>query len=138
MPSFRSTGRIDRSIWPLLLERLEDRVNPGFVAPIGFDAGGHPASVVAGDFNGDGVLDLAVANYSSNDVSVLLGNGDGSFQLARNFAAGMYPVSIAVGDFNSDGWQDLAVANNASATVSVLLGNGDGSFQPARNSQVGR
>jgi hypothetical protein len=71
-------------------------------------------------------------------VSVLLGNGDGTFQAARNFAAGIRPYSVAVGDFNGDGTPDLAVANDTfSGTVSVLLGNGDGTFQAARNFAAG-
>ena len=92
------------------------------------------------DFNGDGKPDLAVANHNvSNDVSVLLGNGDGTFQTAQNFAAGLTPSSVAVGDLNGDGKPDLAVANNSrdSGTVSVLLGNGDGTFQAAQNFAVG-
>jgi hypothetical protein len=90
-----------------------------------------------GDFNGDGLLDLAVANYGpSPSVSVLLGNGDGTFQTARNFAAGGYPRSVAVGDFNGDGVLDLAVANPF-ANVSVLLGNGDGTFQAPRSFPAG-
>ena len=55
-------------------------------------------------------------------MSVLLGNGDGSFQDAVNFVAGRYPSSVAVGDFNGDGKADLAVANRLSSNVSVLLG----------------
>jgi hypothetical protein len=70
-------------------------------------------------------------------VSVLLGNGDGTFQAARNFAAGNRPWSVAVGDFNGDGIPDLAVANSYSNNVSVLLGNGDGTFQAARNFAAG-
>jgi hypothetical protein len=98
-----------------------------FQAPRSFAAGALPQSVAVGDFNGDGVLDLAVANYFSDNVSVLLGNGDGSFQDASSFAAGRDPRSVAVGDFNGDGLLDLAVAN--AGGVRVLLGNGDGSFQ---------
>src|SRR5262245_63829101 len=87
--------------------------------------------------NGDGVPDLAVANGMSNSVSVLLGNGDGSFQAARNFGAGRAPYSAVAGDFNGDGLLDLAIANSASDDVSVLLGNGDGSFQTARSFGAG-
>jgi hypothetical protein len=90
-----------------------------------------PESVAVGDFLGKGVLDLAVANQGDNKVSVLQGNGDGSFQAARNYAVGTNPVSVAVGDFLGNGILDLAVANQGDNTVSVLLGNGDGSFQAA-------
>ncbi len=109
-----------------------------FIARRDFAAGAIPFSVAVGDFNGDGVQDLAVANGVG--VSVLLGNRDGSFQGAQNFAAGFGPFSVAVGNFNGDGVQDLAVANDifsAPGTVSVLLGNGDGSFQAARNFGAG-
>src|SRR5438128_2058650 len=88
-------------------------------------AGSSPASVVAGNFNGDGKLDLAVANAGSNNVSMLLGNGDGTFKPALNSGV-LGPGSLAVGDFNGDGKLDLAVTN---AGVSILLGNGDGAFR---------
>jgi FG-GAP-like repeat/FG-GAP repeat/IPT/TIG domain len=94
---------------------------------------GNPVSVAAGDFNGDGKLDLAVANVggSVGAVSILLGNGEGTFQPAVNYDAGSTPDSVAIGDFNGDGKLDLVVANHLGATVSVLLGNGDGTFQSA-------
>jgi hypothetical protein len=82
--------------------------------------------VAVGDFNGDGKADLAVANYSDHSVSVLLGNGDGTFQTHVDYATGSGPDSVAVGDFNGDGKADLAVTNDYA--VSVLLGNGDGTF----------
>src|SRR5437773_8612290 len=91
-----------------------------------FEAGTAPTSVAMGDFNGDGRPDLAVLNRVSQDVSVLLGNGDGTFGAQTRFAAGSYPYSVAVGDFNGDGRPDLAVANYLSNDVSVLLGKGDG------------
>jgi len=99
-------------------------------------------SVAVGDFNGDGKLDLAVANISLGNpgpisVSVLLGNGDGTFQPAVNYSAGSYPSSVTVADFNGDGKLDLAVANNGSNNVSILLGNGDGTFQPAVDYSAG-
>ena len=70
-------------------------------------------------------------------MSVLLGNGNGTFQAAVNYAAGTYPYSVAVGDFNGDGKADLAVANYGSDNVSVLLGNGNGTFQAAVNYAAG-
>ena len=110
-----------------------------FSAPTTFGAGVNPYSIAVGDFNADGKQDLAVANYSvddgftSNGVSILLGNGDGSFGTNTNFAAGTGPRSVVVGDFNADGKQDLAVANERSSNVSILLGNGDGTFGAANN-----
>jgi hypothetical protein len=125
---------------PWLLE-LEGRALPSFVAPRVYDTGGDPKSAAVGDFNGDGAPDLAVANVLqfSGTVSVLLGNGDGSFAAARTVDAGSSPQSVAVGDFNGDGNLDLAVANYGRSdpgSVSVLLGNGDGSFRPAVNYAV--
>jgi FG-GAP-like repeat len=93
--------------------------------------GTNPSSVAIGDLNGDGRLDLAVANAGSNTVSVLLGNGNGSFSAATPYATGANPQSVAIGDLNGDGRLDLAVANYDSNTVSVLLGNGNGSFSAA-------
>ncbi len=95
-----------------------------------YPAGGFTAANVApGDFNGDGTLDLAVANFNTSNVGVLLGNGDGSFKapwVTGNI--GTHPQSIAVGDFNGDGKLDLAVGTG-DPDVRILLGNGDGTFQ---------
>ncbi len=106
---------------------------PGRVLPVGTQ----PYSVALGDFNGDQTPDLAVANRGSNDISVLLGNSQGSFGAAINFTVGMTPVSMAVGDFNGDKKTDLIVANSGTNNVSVLLGNGLGSFGAATNFDVG-
>jgi hypothetical protein len=97
----------------------------------------NPVSVATADFNGDGKLDLAVVSENSNIVSVLLGNGDGTFQLKADYSVGSRPVFVAVGDFNGDGRLDLAVANSEGGDVSVLLGNGDGTFQTAVNYGTG-
>ncbi|HXJ89882.1 MAG TPA: VCBS repeat-containing protein [Candidatus Binatia bacterium] len=102
-----------------------------FSTPVGYPADQVPEAVAVGDFNGDGNLDIAVANLVSNDVSILLGNGDGTFQPAHNYGTGSSPGSIAVGDFNSDGRLDLVVTNFIGGTLSILLGDGDGTFQPA-------
>ena len=101
-----------------------------------YGVGTEPWSVAVGDFNGDGKPDLAVANGGDNyDVSVLLGNGDGTFQAAVNYpTGGFFPYALAVGNFNGDTKPDLAVAgfnNNSGGAVSVFMGKGDGTFQPA-------
>src|SRR5438132_14206788 len=80
-----------------------------FITRVDYAAGTNPASVAVGDFNRDGVPDVAVANYGSNTVSVLLGNGDGTFQPARTFAAGDRPGFVYVSDVNGDGRQVLGV-----------------------------
>ena len=99
--------------YPPLLVELEPRVVPGFLGPLTFPVGSNPDAVAVGDFNGDGIPDLVVANQTSlGTLRVLLGNGDGSFQGARSVAAGSWPYSVAVGDFNGDGIPDLVVAND--------------------------
>src|SRR5713101_2109196 len=109
----RTRTKSRRTDWQsvLRLEALEDRCLLSFFAPVSYAADASPRAVITADFNGDGRLDLAVANAGSNDVSILLGNGDGTFQAAQNYASGGTPVSLAVGDFNSDGKLDLVTAN---------------------------
>lgn len=124
-----------------------------FQAPVPYPSGGaQPKAVAAGDVNGDGKLDLVVAQCTDLDgcsdgsngiVSVLLGNGDGSFRPAVSYSSGgPFPLSVAVADLNGDGKPDLAVANGncslaelsivcGTGSVGVLLGNGDGTFQAA-------
>jgi hypothetical protein len=87
-----------------------------------------PTSVVTSDFNGDGKLDLAVTSMWGETVSILLGNGDGTFTSAIGspISVGSYPGLMAVGNFG--GKPSLAVANLYSSNVTILLGNGDGTF----------
>ncbi|MFI5183412.1 MAG: FG-GAP-like repeat-containing protein [Vicinamibacteria bacterium] len=88
-----------------------------------------PTSIVAGDFDGDGRPDLAVALSQTDNLAVLMGNGDGTFQPASYPSAGANPLFVVAGDLDGDGKVDLVAVNNVSSSLSVLRGNGDGSFQ---------
>jgi hypothetical protein len=114
-----------------VVETLETRRLLSFAAPVSYAAGTAAAAMVAtGDFNGDGRSDVATANPSSNNVSVLLSNANGTLQAAQQFPAGTNPRSIAVGDVNNDGKVDLVTVNTGGGgNISVLLGNGNGTFQ---------
>ena len=99
-----------------------------FQAYVPFGVGKRPYSVVVDDFNGDGNADLAVANYDSTTVSVLLGHGDASFEVAVDFYGGIgsvlydpIPNLLAAADFNEDGKPDLVLANIDSGNVVILL-----------------
>ena len=107
-----------------------------------FATGNGPTAAVTADFNGDGKLDLAVANRDDNTVSILFGKPDGTFATKVDYPTGSSPKAIVAADFNEDGKLDLAVVNQGANTVSVLIGNGDGTFQarvdyPTGNSPVG-
>ena len=118
-------------------------IDGGFNSPVTYATGSAPSAVVTGDFNGDGILDLAVTNSNCADqvsgvaelvcdagtVSILLGNGDGSFQPHLDYATGNEPSALAAADFNNDGNLDVAIVNVEDGSVSVLLGKGDGTFQ---------
>jgi hypothetical protein len=109
-----------------------------FLYPGGkFDVRDRPRSVAVADLNADGAPDLVTANDGSNDVSVLLGSGDGTFQAQQTFVVGDLPASVAVADLNADGAPDLVTANIGSDDVSVLLGSGGGTFQPQQIFFVG-
>jgi len=97
-----------------------------------------PEAFAVADFNGDGNLDLAVTGSQSNNVAILLGNGEGGFSPSGTFATGPGPIGVVAGDFNDDGKMDLAVVNNALDNVSILLGNGDGTFGTAANFGAGQ
>jgi len=132
---FNNDGNLDyvvASLNPAIATIMLGSGNGAFTA---VTAGGAPYSVnpypegaVVADFNGDGNLDIAFANSAGNGVTILLGNGDGTFTPAASPAVS-FGAAIAVGDFNGDGIPDLAVSNNGSGyVVTILLGNGDGTF----------
>ncbi|MEA2238336.1 MAG: hypothetical protein QOC81_3060 [Thermoanaerobaculia bacterium] len=103
---------------------------PSFSSPLNYYLGGYASTLATADFNRDGKADVVLA-MTSNQIRVLSGQGDGTFQSGFTYNAGSAIVAIATGDFNGDGKPDIAAANAISNTVSVLLGNGDGTMQPA-------
>jgi hypothetical protein len=93
------------------------------------DVGDSPQSVSAGDLDNDGFDDLAVANFFSEDVSILTSDGDGTFTTSQTISSlGTGPWSVAIGFIDGDGDRDLAVTDLSDNTVWILLGNGDGTF----------
>ncbi|MGE7417525.1 FG-GAP-like repeat-containing protein [Methylobacterium tarhaniae] len=100
-------------------------------------AGDGPYSVALADVNGDGKLDIVTANYGSNNASVLLGNGDGTFRAKTTFSTGSNPGSVALADLDGDGKLDIVTANSYGNSASVLRGNGDGTFKAKTNFTTG-
>ena len=107
----------------------------GFLPPQHYTVGKAPIAIVLADFNGDGKTDIATCNIKSHDVSILLGNGDGTFQASKTYRAApdtrTSTVDLVAGDFNEDGNLDLVVTigDSVQMMASLLLGRGDGSFR---------
>lgn len=104
----------------ILLGKGDGSLGPATNYPAGYGEEG----VVAADFNGDGITDLAVTALYDEKVTILLGNGDGTFRTGGSYAVAGGPLGIATGDFNGDGRPDLAVTNDDDGAVAVLLNNG--------------
>jgi hypothetical protein len=139
--SLRGNGILDLVIANLTSSNVSVLLGNGngtFQSAVNYSLGAQPRqpfSVAVADFNHDGHPDVAVADRdpTNGGVSVLLGNGNGTFQNAVTYSAHNLPWAVTVADFNGDGNPDLAVANNGSNDVSVLLGNGNGTFRSAVN-----
>ncbi len=124
-----STNRFSYYLGELSFKRQEP--------PVAFPMGTSPSSVALGDLDLDGALDLAVANSTTNTVSVLLRKPDGTCGPKQDFTTGSGPASVALGDLDRDGHLDLAVTNFNDATVSVLQGKPDGAFGPKQDFPTG-
>lgn len=101
------------------------------VSTFSTETGNAPRSITTGDFNRDGKIDVATANFNTNNVAIFLGNGQGNFSIATNFPLGekaVGPIFITSLDFNRDGILDLATSDFSSASVSLLFGDGLGNF----------
>lgn len=113
---------------PGVVSVLLGNSNGTFQAHVDYSVGDFPTGLVAGDFNDDGKIDVAIANEFDNTISILYGNGDGTFQPQVAIGVGSEPTSIGTGDFNGDGRRDLIASCVGSGVVSVLLNTGGGTF----------
>jgi hypothetical protein len=114
------------------VESLERRsyFSPLVFSPaVSFPTGANPSDVITASLTNNGIQDLITSNFGSASISVLRGNGNGTFQPPVSYPVGNSPESIAVGDLQGNGIPDIVTANEADNTISVLLGNGDGTFQ---------
>ncbi len=141
---FNHDGKLDIVALGYLVSQVQVLLGNGdgtFQAPLNYPTF-VPNEVVVADFNGDGNLDLAVANAGyqanpGNTVSVFFGKGDGTFGAANTYRVGRIPFGITAADLNGDGKVDLATANWEDGTTSVLLNKGDGTFLPATSYAAG-
>jgi hypothetical protein len=98
---------------------------------------GHPIAIITGDFNGDGKVDIATVDEFVSEISILLGNGDGTFQGHQEYTTGSHPVALATADLNGDGKLDIVVCDLNDNKVSFVQGNGDGTFKNHKDYATG-
>ena len=119
---------------PCCVDVLKSQVTSPFLTPpVPVATDWAPHSIALGDVNGDGKLDAVTANWPASSASVLIGNGDGTFQSPVNYPVGANPIHVALGDLNGDGFLDAALALSAGAAkgTAILAGRGDGTFADA-------
>ncbi len=114
----------------LKVEYLETRIALSFGPAANYGVGNAPQSIISGDFNEDAATDLVTANYNSSSITVMLGNGNGTFKTGQNWPTDTSPCALATGDLNEDGNLDILTGNISSNQANVLLGNGNGTFKP--------
>jgi len=134
--TFFITRRLFTFVALAILVPRASTASPLFPSPI-FTVGIAPSSVAVADFDGDGNLDLAIANFDSDDVSILQGTGTGALTEQLRFKVGDGALSIAFGDFNDDGRLDLVTANFNSDDISILFGMGNGLFSTQKKLPAG-
>ena len=119
-------------IWLLLVAPTTALAAGPFHLRHTYNVGVEPQEVVLADFNHDGKLDMATADFTSQDISILLGKGDGTFEAPRKFSTTLAPAALTVGDFNRDGHLDLAVSEygfQVQPILQIFFGKGDGTFE---------
>jgi hypothetical protein len=140
-PSRRARRYCTKWRWGGLSEALERRIllssSVYFHSQKTYTTGSDPQSVAVADLNGDFKQDIVVANFAEDNISVLLGNGDGTFRPEETYNTGLGPNGIVLADVNGDGFPDVIVADRNANNVDVLLNNGSGAFDAGQTFAVG-